>query len=632
MKFKHVVILTILTILLPILSFGQQTSNTYPAEVNIPYVNPVELNDTVFNNGEMVYVIDTNNPNNVSIVFGDGVTPGGIPLQAANTNPPNNDIVFCQNYLSTPRNFDESTLTNVNNWSYSMPVGVGAIHTAISYDGKYMMVDDCGYSGYKSSKIWYSQNYGGSWTNIYIPTNVTGRSRFGIPLWMSQDGSTAILAYNGICISHNITGSNWVTSILSKSAIDQSSISSYNNKYEPIMSATGDIILIPYFVYNNGLNDFYSYYKSTDYGQTWTTILSTNMTIGNICGMSWDGTLFMMGQYVNQIAQYKISLYNQLVYTKDLGNHLLINPYNSTPLGGGNSWSGLGNMTLSANGKCQYFYNSLVSDLLISTNYGQSFSWTNFPITAPAPYHITVSADGQYAIFANSGANGSIADYWYTSNYGQTWTDIVATASDCFGTISMSGNGKYILATSGNNGGVYIGMASSPSNNFEGLSVNNTPVLLSNGSASGLTGCPSGAAPTGTFASVVSTQQQQTATISAVSLLASNAVTTNLVLITNFTSISQSSLLGPPITVYMTNNLSINLSSMSRGEQISLFVAHSTSNQVLTWPNGLILKTTGMTLSDTNTTGFADLYSILCISTNTSSPLITNIWKNTSAH
>lgn len=84
-------------------------------------------------------------------------------------------------------------------------------------------------------------------------------------------------------------------------------------------------------------------------------------------------------------------------------------------------------------------------------------------------------------------------------------------------------------------------------------------------------------------------------------------------------------------SIYVTNNWTISFASpLFAYQQIDLVASHSTSNQVITWPSGMKFQTAGFTASDTNTTGFSDLYSIICFSTNPvniASSLQTNIYK-----
>ena len=80
-------------------------------------------------------------------------------------------------------------------------------------------------------------------------------------------------------------------------------------------------------------------------------------------------------------------------------------------------------------------------------------------------------------------------------------------------------------------------------------------------------------------------------------------------------------------SVYLTSN-TIATVSVAAGYMVNIAVAHSTSNQVITWPSGCKFQTTGFSASDTNTTGFTDFYGIWARGTNaTLGTVATNIFK-----
>ena len=97
-------------------------------------------------------------------------------------------------------------------------------------------------------------------------------------------------------------------------------------------------------------------------------------------------------------------------------------------------------------------------------------------------------------------------------------------------------------------------------------------------------------------------------------------------------TISQTSLLGPTQPWYITNNWTVTVSpALTAGQQIDLIVRHSAANHVITWPANMIPQTSGLTLSDTNTTGYTDAYSILCYGTNITGTIWTNLYKYSGA-
>ena len=79
--------------------------------------------------------------------------------------------------------------------------------------------------------------------------------------------------------------------------------------------------------------------------------------------------------------------------------------------------------------------------------------------------------------------------------------------------------------------------------------------------------------------------------------------------------------------IYATNDNAVSI-SMTYGQMANVWVQHSTSNHVVTWPTGVKLQWSGSSLSDTNTTGATDTYGIACIGTNgPSGTLTTNVYK-----
>jgi hypothetical protein len=83
-------------------------------------------------------------------------------------------------------------------------------------------------------------------------------------------------------------------------------------------------------------------------------------------------------------------------------------------------------------------------------------------------------------------------------------------------------------------------------------------------------------------------------------------------------------------SIYITQSLSIAISpAMTAGQLWDISIAHSTSNHILTWPAGIKLQSTGLSLADTNTTGYTDFYTLFCRGTNAVTPIFTNLFKLT---
>jgi hypothetical protein len=77
--------------------------------------------------------------------------------------------------------------------------------------------------------------------------------------------------------------------------------------------------------------------------------------------------------------------------------------------------------------------------------------------------------------------------------------------------------------------------------------------------------------------------------------------------------------------VYLTGNCTGTV-SMVYGQVANIITTHSTSNQVITWPAGMVYHT-GASSPYTNTTGVGEMWGIWCYGTNgPAGALTTNIW------
>ena len=280
---------------------------------------------------------------------------------------------------------------------------------AVSATGQYQTVNIASTSG----TIWYSWNYGQTWTQATITAN----QNYG-PVCMSASGQYQVCGINNastgtIYISSNY-GQTWA--VVSGGPT--------GGWYSFCVSASGQYMSGSI---NTGSS---SIYYSTNYGLTWTQATCTAaIYIGICCSAS--------GQYQSACAS------SNYIYTSS--------NYGQTWIQSSSISAGWNSICCSASGQYQ---SACISTGLIyySSNYGQTWTASN---AASAAYNsISCSASGQYQIA------GGASTILYSTNYGVTWTS--ATTSYSIQRITMSANGQYGLGVV-NGGAVYQSVTRSPS-------------------------------------------------------------------------------------------------------------------------------------------------------------------------
>jgi hypothetical protein len=183
-----------------------------------------------------------------------------------------------------------------------------------------------------------------------------------------------------------------------------------------------------------------SLWRSSNYGSSWTNILSTNVSTLQFQGGAASAT----GKYMTATTVDYSTLTSNYIYTsKDCGATWAIGSVLRT-------W--IRNPAMSASG--QYQIACTTNDYpWISSDYGTT--WTAVTsISFNVLWCCAISASGQYQALTWYGGN-----IFVSSDYGVTWTQRTSLFNYLFTSLVMSGNGKYIIAVPQNQ--LYIGVISS---------------------------------------------------------------------------------------------------------------------------------------------------------------------------
>jgi hypothetical protein len=360
------------------------------------------------------------------------------------TNPISNVSIYISNNYG--RTFTTITL------------GFQAFGATMSASGQYQMVTAYSAGNGYGTGIYYSTNYGQTWTLSASTASLGGM--YQVATSANGQYSLACLVASGSVYQSTIpfftTGSstNLVATNIQSNAIifgdgsaavsampplDYSTFalnwtqsgSLSQNWFALSMSASGQYQINA--IYNGAI------YYSSNYGQTWTAVTSSPALLWGRSAMSASG-------------QYAIIC---------PGNNNITTPglvYISSTYG--QTWSATtisvnGCVAISASGQymaiCNTFWsdaNNSVNGIYVSSNYGQSWRQTN----TTSMYAICMSSTGQY-IYASSYAVNYAG---YSTNYGQTWTAISGITPSTIGIqhIACSASGQYVTFT-GNGTGIY---------------------------------------------------------------------------------------------------------------------------------------------------------------------------------
>ena len=262
----------------------------------------------------------------------------------------------------------------------------------VSRIGQHRLMTTGAVGGYQGSS-----NFGKTWSP---PTGIPAKQNQGVA--MSSDGKYwAIGQSSGICVSDNYGVSFTERQVISGS---QQVVMSGDGKYMYLQVDSGGGI-----------------YRSTNYGATGSFVKVLNYAHGTFQGFACSAS----GQYILSIGIFSGTRPQYL--SKDYGNTWI-------------TISNTGGRGASISGSGQYMFYG--NPLVRSSDYGQTFtSWTT-PITFES---IAVSSTGQYIV----GGITSQAEIYLSTDFGNTFTKIYQDASQTLadGTVSISGNGQYILAS-----------------------------------------------------------------------------------------------------------------------------------------------------------------------------------------
>ena len=394
------------------------------------------------------------------------------------TNPVSNISMFVSNNYG--RTFINITL------------GFMSYGATMSASGQYQMVTAYSSGNGYGTGIYYSANYGQTWTlspstaslggMLQVATSANGQYSLACPV-------AAGSVYQSITPFANTMASiNLLTQTLQPTALtfsDGSALTSASDPLDystfginwtqsgstsqtwnaPAMSASGQYQIACIF---NGLP-----YYSSNYGQTWTVATGAPSDQWGCASMSASGQYALIIRTSNNFPAattvYISSNYGQTWSATTVsgagsccvsasGQYMAICNNNSN--GGisvssnyGQTWTAtLTNtlvylMTMSATG--QYMYGIQYGGTylyFISRNYGQTWLSYSLPASTYLPQSIACSASGQYVVMGG-GSSGSNGGFQYSSNYGITFTQSASYANSVVGYgMAMSQSGQYIIA------------------------------------------------------------------------------------------------------------------------------------------------------------------------------------------
>ena len=268
---------------------------------------------------------------------------------------------------------------------------------AISANGQYQVVTTNG--------IYYSSNYGQSWTLTQFGTIFYG-------IAMSASGQYVVVCSNMspyiIYISSNY-GQTWVSTGQQLSGVSGCITMSASGQYISAVSKSNQI----YISNNNGI--------------TWQTISLSNSAICVI--MSASGQYQIVG--TNAACYYSLN-YGQ-TWQQSTGT-----PNNGTNIA----------LTMSASG--QYAIAAVYPiGLYSSSDYGKS--WSTISSSPTLIYTLSMSASGQYVIGGQYNNINNTHYIYYSINYGINWIQTsYSSSSNYWNSCEMSSSGQYLLVANTN--------------------------------------------------------------------------------------------------------------------------------------------------------------------------------------
>ena len=223
--------------------------------------------------------------------------------------------------------------------------------------------------------------------------------------------------YGGAIYYSSNYGQNWTVATSSPSGNWGTAAISNNGKYA---------VICP--IANGYTTPGLAYYSST-YGQTWT---STAISVNGYVGISLSGQyMCISNQWNGTLGVYVSSNYGQ-TWTRTNTNAVYV---------------------LCISGTGQYLYGAPYASgsAYMSSDYGQT--WRVMSGITPSsinPQAMSTSASGRYISIA-----GNVTGFYYSSNYGLTFTKSgSATSSQCM-SMSMTSSGQYQIAQQASSSTVY---------------------------------------------------------------------------------------------------------------------------------------------------------------------------------
>ena len=344
---------------------------------------------------------------NYGVTFTSGVTISNPNLSACSAS---GQYITVLTYNGATNNVFISNNYGTSFTSITIGVNSAAYYILfVSASGQYQTFGITGFS------IWYSSNYGVSWTQ----SNAPALPYYGLCGSASGQYQTAVVNGGTIYTSTNY-GVTWTSTGAASLA------------WWPVAcSASGQYQITGT---SNGTTTGSIYY-STNYGQTWTpTGVPTNGYTR--IAMSATGQYTIMGAYQAGVIQSIIRL--PTVYTNQVQTPLVTYADNSAQITN--------------------------TPALDYTTFGQNWVATTLPSNNWQA--AAVSASGQYQSAAGSGTG-----IYYSSNYGQTWTASTGSTTGNIAGIVMSASGQYQVAS------VYGGSIYYSSNYGVTWATSNAPVF-----------------------------------------------------------------------------------------------------------------------------------------------------------
>jgi photosystem II stability/assembly factor-like uncharacterized protein len=306
-------------------------------------------------------------------------TPYG-PTGSNEPNEPNESLLYptTNNIIFTDKNIS-------GNWS----------SVAVSSSGQYQTA--------LSNTIWYSTNYGVTWTQC-TQTELTGSWK-SVAVSSSGQYQTAVVNYGSIwySIDYGVTWTICSQTELNELLWNSVAVSS-SGQYQTAVHSIGNI------------------WYSTNYGVTWTQCSQTELN-----GLNWYSVA------VSSSGQYQTTVnINSIWYSSNYG--VTWTKYNQVYYG-----LYIPSVALSSSGQYQTII-IINGTIWYSTNYGVTWN----PCSQNELYGlswmtVTMSSSGQYQIAADNNNNT-----WYSMDYGVTWTNQLLNGY--WRSVSMSSSGQYITA------------------------------------------------------------------------------------------------------------------------------------------------------------------------------------------